>query len=345
MAVVESIVDAGVVPDWLLRTAIRRICRARLVEQESGGARAQSARWQALAAELRGAPIAVATDAANSQHYEVPAAFFAHVLGPHLKYSCAWWPQGVETLAAAEARMLELTVERAQVRNGDSVLELGCGWGSLTLYLARRFPHSRIVALSNSRSQREYILARARQCGVRNVAVVTADINAFDTAEQFDRIVSVEMFEHVRNYASLFTKLNRWLAHDGRVFVHVFAHSRFAYPFESRGEADWMARHFFSGGMMPCESLFARTQDALGVEAQWRISGRHYERTANAWLQNLDRNAVAIDRILADTYGPDQVSVWRARWRVFFMACAEMFGYRQGSEWVVAHYRFKKRGI
>jgi cyclopropane-fatty-acyl-phospholipid synthase len=339
----ETIVDAGVVPDWLLRRAIRRICQARLDEQESGGTRAAAARWHRLAAELDHSPIAVATEAANAQHYEVPAAFFALVLGPHLKYSCAWWPAGVTTLAEAESRMLRLTVERAQVRNADRILELGCGWGALTLYMASRFPQSRVLALSNSASQREFILARARNRGLRNVDVVTADINAFDTVEQFDRIVSVEMFEHVRNYASLFAKLHRWLADDGRLFVHVFAHHRFAYAFENRDGSDWMARHFFSGGMMPSESLFAQMQDLLRVEAQWRIDGSHYERTANAWLENMDRNAAAVDRVLADTYGAGAASRWRARWRVFFMACAEMFGYRDGTEWIVSHSRFKKR--
>jgi cyclopropane-fatty-acyl-phospholipid synthase len=343
MRAADTVIDAGVLPDWLLRAAIRRICAGRLREQEAGGARAQAARQRAVLEMLQTSPIAVDTAAANAQHYEVPAAFFELVLGPHRKYSSAWWPPGVTTLAEAETRMLQLTVERAQIRNGARILELGCGWGSLTLFMAERFPASEIVAVSNSASQREYILAQARQRGLDSVRVITADINEFAPDGTFDRIVSVEMFEHLRNYPALFARLGRWLADRGRLFVHVFAHHRFAYPFEARNGSDWMARHFFSGGMMPSESLFAQVQDVLAVEAQWRISGIHYERTANAWLENLDRHTDAVDAVLAATYGADAAPRWRARWRVFFMACAEMFGYRDGNEWVVSHYRFRKR--
>jgi cyclopropane-fatty-acyl-phospholipid synthase len=339
----ESLVDAGVLPDWLIRAGIRRICAARLDEQEDGGTAAQAARMLALDAELRRSPIAVATDAANEQHYEVPASFFQFVLGPHLKYSCGYWPAAHTTLAEAETMMLQLTVDRAQLQDGQRVLELGCGWGSLTLFMATQFPHSRIVAVSNSASQRAFIHERAARRGLTNVDVITADINDFDTRDRFDRIVSVEMFEHVRNYPALFDKLDRWLTDAGRLFVHIFAHHRFAYTFAARSDSDWMARHFFSGGMMPSESLFRHVQERFAVESQWRIGGTHYERTANAWLDNMDRHRAEIDVVLASTYGTAHVAAWRARWRVFFMACAEMFGYRRGSEWLVAHYRFKKR--
>lgn len=343
MSAIDTLVDAGVVPDWAMRAAIRRIAASRLREQEAGGHRAQAERLRQLTQQLRESPIAVATDAANAQHYEVPAAFFELVLGPHLKYSCGWWPPGVDTLAAAEAGMLEQTVERAHLQDGQRILELGCGWGSLTLYMATRFPQCRLVAVSNSASQREFILTRARRRGLSNVEVVTADVNQLEIDGRFDRIVSVEMFEHVRNYPALFAKLDRWLADEGRLFVHIFAHHRYAYTFEARDGSDWMARHFFSGGMMPSETLFAGVQDLFAIEAQWRISGTHYERTANAWLANMDRHAPEIERVLAATYGVDAAPRWRARWRAFFMACAEMFGYRNGTEWVVGHYRFKKR--
>jgi cyclopropane-fatty-acyl-phospholipid synthase len=343
MNAAETLVDSGMLPDWLLRAGIRRNCAARLVEQHAGGTAGEAARRLALDTALRHSPIAVATDAANAQHYEVPAAFFQLVLGPHLKYSSAFWPAGVSTLAEAETRMLDLTLERAQMRDGQRILELGCGWGSLTLLLAARFPASRVLAVSNSASQRTFILDRAFERGLTNVEVVTADINTFDTAEQFDRIVSVEMFEHVRNYQALFARLERWLADDGRVFVHIFAHHRFAYTFDARDDSDWMARHFFSGGMMPSVSLFSHVQDVLEVEEQWRLSGTHYERTANVWLDNMDRRRASVDDVLAATYGVENVARWRARWRVFFMACAEMFGYRNGTEWVVSHYRFRKR--
>ena len=343
MRAAETLVDAGILPDWLVRAGIRKNCAARLVEQQSGGPAGEAERRRTLHTALRASPIAVATEAANAQHYEVPSAFFRLVLGPHLKYSCGYWPAGVTTLAEAEARMLQLTVERARLDDGHRILELGCGWGSLTLLMAARFPRSRIVALSNSASQREFILGQASLRSLTNIDVITADINTFDTLEQFDRIVSVEMFEHVRNYEALFSKLARWLADDGRLFVHVFAHRRFAYTFDARDDSDWMARHFFSGGMMPSESLFTQVQDVLQAEEQWRINGSHYERTANAWLDNMDHHRAAIEDVLGATYGPDAAGRWRARWRVFFMACAEMFGYRHGTEWVVSHYRFRKR--
>jgi cyclopropane-fatty-acyl-phospholipid synthase len=343
MRAAETLIDSGMLPDWLVRAGIRKNCAARLAEQRSGGAAAEAARRLALDTALRHSPIAVATDAANAQHYEVAAAFYQHVLGPHLKYSCGFWPAGVTTLADAEARMLQLTLDRAQVCDGQRILELGCGWGSLTLLMAARLPNSRILAVSNSASQRAFILGQAAQRGLTNIDIVTADINTFDSHQQFDRIVSVEMFEHVRNYPALFSKLDRWLADDGRVFVHIFAHHRFAYTFDARDDSDWMARHFFSGGMMPSESLFAEVQDLLQVDEQWRFSGTHYERTADAWLENMDRQGAAVDNVLASTYGASEVARWRGRWRVFFMACAEMFGYHHGTEWVVSHYRFRKR--
>lgn len=341
---VESLLDRNLLPDWLIRAGIRRIVAGRLREQEEGGIDAQSSRFAAVLDALRSSSIAVSPEAANQQHYEVPPAFFELVLGPHLKYSSAWWPDDVKELGAAEERMLRLTTERATIADGHTILELGCGWGSLTLFLAARFPASNIVAVSNSAPQREFILARARARGLTNVEVITADINGFDIGRRFDRIVSVEMFEHVRNYPALFQRLARWLAPDGRVFVHVFAHRRFAYPFEARDASDWMARYFFTGGMMPSDDLFLHVQDELAIEDHWRLSGVHYQRTAEAWLANLDRRRADVDRVLAGAYGPDAVTRWRVRWRVFFMACAEMFGYRGGEEWIVSHYRFRRRG-
>lgn len=340
---IETLVDRGVLPDPVIRAGIRRVVAGRLKEQEQGGIDAQSARFASLLRTLRASSIAIDTDAANAQHYELPPRFFELVLGPHLKYSGAWWPEGVATLEEAERRMLELTTERAQIGDGQRILELGCGWGSLTLHLARRFPASRIVAVSNSAPQREFITARAAAEGLANVEVVTADINHFDTTDEFDRVVSVEMLEHVRNHAALFSRIGRWLALGGRFFAHVFAHRRFAYPYEVRGEGDWMAKYFFTGGMMPSDDLFLHNQDDLAIERHWRLDGRHYQRTAEAWLQNFDRHTGEIDAILADVYGPREVTRWRARWRVFFMACAEMFGYRDGQEWIVSHYRFKRR--
>jgi cyclopropane-fatty-acyl-phospholipid synthase len=342
---IETLVDRGVLPDPVIRAGIRRVVAGRLKEQEQGGIEAQSARFASLLKRLRSSSIAIETGAANTQHYELPPRFFGLVLGPHFKYSSAWWPDGVETLEDAEQKMLDLTTERAQVEDGHRILELGCGWGSLTLHLARRFPASQIVAVSNSAPQREFITATAAAEGRTNIEVITADINVFDTHKEFDRIVSVEMLEHVRNHGALFSRISRWLAPGGRFFAHVFAHRRFAYLYEARSASDWMARYFFTGGMMPSDDLFLHHQDDLAVEEHWRLDGRHYQRTAETWLENFDRHTEEIDAILAEVYGPREVTRWRARWRVFFMACAEMFGYRDGQEWIVSHYRFKRRVV
>jgi cyclopropane-fatty-acyl-phospholipid synthase len=340
---ISTVLERNLLPDWLIRAGIRGVVAGRLREQEAGGVDAQSARFEALRQWLPTAPIADSPASANAQHYELPASFFGHVLGPHLKYSCSCWLPGVSSLAEAEAATLALTADRAGCGDGQRILELGCGWGSLTLHLAAAYPRSEIVAVSNSSTQRHYIMTKAGRLGLTNVSVVTSDINVFEPDGGFDRIVSVEMLEHVRNYPRLFARIARWLRDDGRFFAHVFAHRRFAYPFESRGRTDWMARHFFTGGMMPSDDLFLHLQDDLVVDGHWRLGGRHYQRTAEAWLQNFDRNRAAIEPLLASVYGADGVTRWRVRWRVFFMACAEMFGYRSGQEWIVAHYRFRKR--
>ena len=341
---IEALLDRGLVPETLVRSGIRWIVKERLREQSAGGVEAQSDRFTALTQWLREAPVADTPGAANAQHYELPAAFFAQILGPHLKYSCGWWPDGVNTLADAEEKMLALTADRARLRNGQTILELGCGWGSLTLFMAAAYPDSLVTGLSNSVSQREYILEQARMRGLRNIEVVTADINRFDSARAYDRIVSVEMLEHVRNYPELFSRIGRWLEPDGLFFAHVFAHRRFAYPFEAGQATDWMARHFFTGGMMPSDDLFLHVQDDLVIDRHWRLDGRHYQRTAEAWLQNFDRQEAVLRPVLAAVYGSSGVTRWRTRWRVFFMACAEMFGYGKGQEWIVSHYRFRKRG-
>ena len=342
---IEVLLDRDLVPDSVVRIGVRRMVAARLREQEAGGRDGQARRFADLLDWLHTQPIAVATATANAQHYELPPPFFERVLGPRVKYSSARWPPGVASLADAEAQMLELTTERAEIADGHRILELGCGWGSLTLHLARQFPSSAIMAVSNSAPQREYIGAKARALGLDNITVVTADINDFDSAHRFDRIVSVEMLEHVRNYAALFARIRQWLADEGKFFAHIFAHRQFAYPYESHGESDWMARHFFTGGMMPSHGLFLQLQDDLIVERHWRFDGSHYQRTAEAWLQNFDRHRAAINPLLAEVYGGDEVTRWASRWRVFFIACAEMFGFRGGQEWGVSHYRFRRREL
>lgn len=346
----EPALEAGWIPDPLIRAGIRRILRARIREQEAGGPDAQRARKAAFIEALRRSPIALRPDAANHQHYDVPPAFFEHVLGPHLKYSAGLWSGGAATLAEAEEAMLALTMARADLDDGQHILELGCGWGSLTLAMTARFPRARIVAVSNSPSQRAFIAARLRARQLTNVTVVTADMNDVDLAAlgRFDRVVSVEMFEHMRNYARLLEAIDGCLAPDGRLFVHLFSHARFAYPYEVRGASDWMAAHFFTGGTMPSDDLLAAFDDHLVIERQWTVNGRDYAKTAEAWLAAMDRARAPIDAVLAATYGgastrAADVRRWRARWRVFFMACAELFAFRGGDEWHVSHYLLRKR--
>jgi cyclopropane-fatty-acyl-phospholipid synthase len=333
--------EHGVLPDWMIRAAIRHIVAARLREQEQGGPAAQARRRDRFLEDLHSGPIALETAAANAQHYEVASDFYELVLGPHLKYSAGLWEHDAATLADAERAMLDLVVERAGVGERQHVLDLGCGWGSFLLYAAARFPSSRFVGLTNSRSQREFILARAGAQGLDNIEVVAGDINVFEADRQFDRIVSIEMFEHVRNYEQLLQRIAGWMHADARLFVHVFAHARFAYPYEVRGESDWMAEHFFTGGTMPSDTLLLEFRDHVTVVNRWRLQGTHYARTADAWLQNMDRQRDAVMAIFQRVYG-STAGAWWHRWRIFFMACAELFAYRNGQEWGVSHYVFRR---
>jgi cyclopropane-fatty-acyl-phospholipid synthase len=293
---------------------------------------------------MRTSAVALATRAANRQHYEVPPAFFELVLGPHLKYSSAYWPDGIQTLADAEQAMLNLTMDRADLGPGQRVLELGCGWGSLTLAIARRHPTARVHAVSNSTRQRAFILDRARAEGLHHVTVETADMNTFRAPGRFDRVVSVEMFEHMRNWPELLRRIHSWLHPGGALFVHVFAHRRFAYPYETDGTTDWMARHFFTGGMMPSEVLLPRVADGFDLDGRWWIDGTHYARTAEAWHSNLMRRRAEVGRVLRAEFGHAHGLRAFHRWRLFFLACAELFGYRHGEEWGVAHYRLRRAG-
>jgi cyclopropane-fatty-acyl-phospholipid synthase len=335
-------VERGLVPDRLVRIGIRRLLTQRLVELQDDDAEASAALKQAFVQELQAASLAPLPEKANEQHYEVPAAFFGEVLGMHRKYSSCHWGEGVETLADAEAAALAATCERAGLVDGQVVLELGCGWGSLTLWMAEHYPHSRITALSNSNSQREYIEAEAKRRGLANVRVLTRDINQFDTADRFDRVVSVEMFEHLRNWPRAFANVARWLRPDGRFFMHVFAHRGAPYPFVERDASDWMSRYFFSGGMMPSDDLALRCQDDLRLLQQWRWDGTHYQRTSEAWLRNMDQRRATLMPLFRETYG-EEADVWWVRWRLFFMSVAELFGYEDGQRWWVSHYLFERR--
>lgn len=325
MNLVERIVESGWVPEPVLRAGIRAVCGLRLRQERATDRRT-------FVDTLRASDIAIETKAANTQHYEVPAAFFERVLGPRLKYSSSYWPSGVMTLAGAEVAMLELTAERAGLADGQALLDLGCGWGSFALWAAERYPNSRITAVSNSATQRAFIEARAP----KNLSVQTSDVRALDLPpHSFDRVVSIEMFEHMRNYAVLLRNIARWIRPGGALFVHVFAHKRYAYPFEDTGASDWMAREFFTGGLMPSVDLFRNFQDDLVIRDAWQIAGTHYAKTAEAWYANLLEHRAEVEALL----GPAHYQ----RWRVFFLACAELFGYAGGREWLVAHYRFTAR--
>ncbi len=330
-----GLAEAGWLPDAAIRRGIRALLRRRL--REVHGADAAATRG-ALLATLAASPIALATDAANAQHYEVPAEFFGLALGPRRKYSACWFAPG-DDLARAEERMLALTCERAEIEDGMRILDLGCGWGSLTLWLAERYPRARVLAVSNSKSQREHVLGECARRGFGHVQVVTGDANRFEPEGRFDRVVSIEMFEHLRNWPRMLARVARWLEPEGRAFLHVFCHRDTPYLFEDRGASDWMARHFFSGGLMPSADLIDAFDRNLRVEARWSLGGVHYARTAEAWLRNLDASREPALEVLARAHGSAEARRALQRWRLFFLACAELFAFRSGREWGVAHYR------
>jgi len=335
--------ERGLVPDSAIRAGIRRLCRQRLRDIGAHDPDVAAARLEAFVAAMNDAPVAPVPERANEQHYEVPPAFFGEVLGGHRKYSCCHWDARTQSLDQAEAEALAITCERAGIANGHAVLDLGCGWGSLSLWIAERYPDCSITAVSNSSPQRRHIEAVAAARGLRNLRVLTRDMNGFDADDRYDRIVSVEMFEHMRNYRELFRRISGWLQPDGRFFMHIFCHRSCAYAFLDDGPSDWMGRHFFSGGIMPSDDLPLRFQEHLRLLRRDRWNGRHYERTAYAWLANMDARRERILPILSATYGADRAEQWFQRWRIFFMACAELFGLNDGREWYVAHYLFGRR--
>jgi cyclopropane-fatty-acyl-phospholipid synthase len=337
----ERWLEKGRLPDWLVRFGIRRLLRQRLDAEGAADPERSAERLMQWLASCDQSPIAVETAAANAQHYEVPAAFYERVLGRYRKYSSGLWTTA-STLDDAEAAMLRLTCERADVRDGMRVLDLGCGWGSISLWIARQFPNCRVVGVSNSHSQRQDILARAAAESLRNIEIVTADANTFTAPGRFDRIVSVEMMEHTRNWRALLARAAGWLAPQGRMFVHVFTHASIGYPFAADGDGDWMARHFFTGGQMPADAQLLYLQDHFAVEGHWRVNGRHYARTAEAWLTNFDRARRDLAPVLQTAYG-ERAEAMANLWRVFFMACAELWGFAGGRQWFVSHYRLRVR--
>ena len=337
-----ELAEKGIIPDYFIRQGIVRNCENRLKNENVSNTEKVSLKKQIWIEQMKESPIALVPEKANEQHYEVPPAFFENVLGKHLKYSSGYWPDGVNSLDESEESMLELSFERAQLADGDSILELGCGWGSLTCYMASKLPNSKITAVSNSKDQKEHILNRCKNQGLDNIEVITADMNDFETENKYDRVVSIEMFEHMRNYKKLLSKVSSWLNDDGKLFIHIFTHQSVVYPFENQGEADWMAREFFSGGMMPSHDLLLHFQDDLIIDEVWSMLGTHYEKTSLAWVNKMDANKDSIMKIFLKTYG-DDAKLWFQRWRIFFMSCEKLFGYNNGSEWGVSHYRFNKR--
>jgi cyclopropane-fatty-acyl-phospholipid synthase len=334
--------ESGLVPDSVIRAGIRRLLDRKRKEIGSGNVEFAANVTNRFVAMMNESPIALVPHLANEQHYEVPAEFFEQVMGDHLKYSCCFWPNDTASLSDAEVAALELTVKRAGIEDGMKVLDLGCGWGSLSLWVAEHFPDTAVTSVSNSSVQRDFIVRQAEDRGIGNIEVIVCDMNDFSTEKQFDRVVSVEMFEHMRNYGELFCRIDGWLLPEGRFFMHIFCHRSTPYEYIDKGPTDWMSRFFFSGGIMPSADLPLRFADHLSIDKRWHWNGQHYERTCNAWLENMDARKAEIMPVLKSCYGEDGASLWWQRWRIFFMACAELFGWDEGAEWYVGHYLFRK---
>ncbi len=343
MSLAIQLAEAGKLPDVLVRKGIRQLVATRLADISANDCEAGMASLSTFVTNMRGAAIAPVPELANAQHYEVPAEFFHLSLGAQRKYSSCFWMPETKNLDEAEILALNQTCDHADIKDGQSILELGCGWGSLSLWMATHYPNAQITGVSNSNSQREYIMHLAKSMGVTNLNILTADMNVFEAPSTYDRVVSVEMFEHMRNWQVLYGKVASWLKPNGKFFKHIFVHRNTPYLFEAEYDDDWMSRFFFSGGIMPSDDLPLHFQDNLKLAQRWRWDGTHYEKTANAWLQNMDANAELITPILVQTYGAKDAEMWRNRWRMFYMACAELFGYNNGQEWWVTHYLFEKR--
>jgi len=340
----DNLIEQNKLPDFILRKGVRNLLKQRLDDEIAGDAEVQQQRFNDLLEELRNSPIAINTADANQQHYEVPTEFYQYCLGKHLKYSSGYWEEGVTDIDTSERDMLELTCQRADLQNGQDVLELGCGWGSLSLFMSSKFPESRFTVVSNSITQKAYIDQAAQERKITNLTVITADMNTFQIGQSFDRVVSVEMFEHMRNYKLLLHKVAGFLKEDGKLFVHIFTHETLAYKFEVKDETDWMSKYFFTGGIMPSNHLLTYFNDDLTIDKLWVVNGMNYSKTSEAWLSNMDSHEKEIMPIFEKTYGKDQAVKWWVYWRLFYIACAELFGYRNGNEWMVCHYLFKKNG-
>ncbi len=339
----SSLLEKNLIPDFLIRYGIRQNCVQRLRDENTGNLETQHKKFMGFVSQLKQSPVAIETKAANEQHYEVPTRFYQLVLGKNLKYSCGYWKDDRVSFDQSEEDMLQLTCARAELKDGHRILECGCGWGSLSLVMAKKFPNSKITGVSNSRTQKIFIDEEAKKRGLSNLTVITADMNVFQTDEKFDRIVSVEMFEHMRNYQTLMQKLSSFLNDDGKMFIHIFTHQHLSYFYEVKDDSDWMSKYFFTGGIMPSDHLLLYFPDHFKIEKHWRVSGQHYQKTSEAWLAKMDSNKAEIMQLFAETYGEENKTKWWVYWRIFFMACAELWGFREGNEWFVSHYLFQKR--
>ncbi|MBT8079349.1 MAG: cyclopropane-fatty-acyl-phospholipid synthase family protein [Gammaproteobacteria bacterium] len=338
-----SLAETGLIPDSVIRFGVRQLINQRRAHISADDIEQSARDLSVFVAMMEQSEVAIVPDVANQQHYEVPAEFFAQVLGTQRKYSCCYWAKDTENLDSAEQVALKVTAHRALIEDGQAILDLGCGWGSFSLYAAQHYPSCRITSVSNSASQRRYIMETARERGLSNIEVITADMNEFEAPSRYDRIVSVEMFEHMRNYGELYRRIANWLTDDGYFFKHIFCHRSCAYEYVDAGPGDWMSRHFFSGGIMPGDSLPLHFQNDLTLQKHWRWNGKHYQKTAEAWLSNMDSRREEIMPILERVYGKDNAQKWWMRWRIFFMAVSELFGFKDGSEWWVSHYLFSRR--
>ena len=334
--------ENGNLPDFMVEIGIKSLCNQRLKWRDSLSLGQLQEHHQDWVDKLKDSPIALVPEKANEQHYELPPEFFEIVLGQHLKYSSGYWNNGIIDIDKSEQDMLQFYLKRAQIKENMNILELGCGWGSLTIFMAKNFPNCTITAVSNSNDQRKFIENKCKNENIDNIKIITCDMNDFTIEEKFDRVVSIEMFEHMRNYQKLLSRISHFLNDNGKLFVHIFTHKTLVYPYEDNGPGDWMAREFFSGGLMPSHNLLLNFQDHLKIEKQWHVSGEHYQKTSYAWLKRMDKNKTKILTIFRNTYGKENAKMWFYRWRIFFMSCAVMFGIKNGTEWGVSHYRFKK---
>jgi len=337
-----SLLEKNKLPDFIIRYGIRKLLKQRLSEEKKANVELQQAHLMSLIDELKSSLIAVNTEDANAQHYEVPTEFYQYCLGKHLKYSSGFWKDGVSDIDTSEHDMLELTCARAELKNGQNVLELGCGWGSLSLFMAAKFPESNFTVVSNSRTQKLFIDEEVKKKSIKNLEVITKNINDFQLDKKFDRVVSVEMFEHMRNYQKLMNLVANHLKPDGKLFVHIFTHKDFAYKFEVKDKTDWMSQYFFTGGIMPSDDLLLYFNEDLNIDKHWHVSGTHYSKTSEAWLQNMDKHKSQIMPLFENTYGKENAVKWWVYWRIFYMSCAELWKFNKGDEWIVSHYLFKK---